>query len=309
MRDGDAVAASPPSFPRMSPALRRWTLRVLLTVVALLVAGVASVYALSERRFRASFDVHRPSLAIPTAPAAIAEGARLAVANGCTDCHGDALSGRVVVDEPVVGRIAGSNLTRGGRGAALTPTDWERAVRHGVRRDGSALAFMPAHEFRGMPDDELAMIVAWARTLPAIANDPGPVRAGPLGRVLLLTGDVAFVPAERIDHARPHPAHVEAERTVAYGRYRAEGCVGCHGATLSGGKIKGAPPDWPPAADLTRAGRVGTWSEADFVRALREGVRPDGTRLSDVMPWRSTRAMTDTELGALYLYLRTLPGH
>ena len=47
--------------------------------------------------------------------------------------------------------------------------------------------------------------------------------------------------------------------------------------TLSGGRVAG-PPDLPPASNLTPAG-IGHWQEADFVRALREGIRPDGRRV------------------------------
>ena len=47
---------------------------------------------------------------------------------------------------------------------------------------------------------------------------------------------------------------------------------------------------------------------ADFVRALRDGVRPGGTPIDSQMPVRRiTRHLDDTELRALYAYLRTLP--
>ena len=40
---------------------------------------------------------------------------------------------------------------------------------------------------------------------------------------------------------------------------------------------------------------------------MREGRRPDGRELSQVMPWPLFAEMTDTELQALWLYLRTQP--
>jgi mono/diheme cytochrome c family protein len=46
---------------------------------------------------------------------------------------------------------------------------------------------------------------------------------------------------------------VERGVTVEYGRYLAAGCVGCHGAGYSGGKIPGTPPDFLPTANLTLA--------------------------------------------------------
>src|SRR5947199_393360 len=71
-----------------------------------------------------------------------------------------------------------------------------------------------------------------------------------------------------------------------YGQYLADsaGCPSCHGPGLSGGKIPQAPPDTVPAANITSAG-LGAWSEADFLKALRTGMRPDGRVLNTFMPW------------------------
>jgi len=82
------------------------------------------------------------------------------------------------------------------------------------------------------------------------------------------------------------------------------GCTGCHGPELVGGPSH--EPGAPPAANLTPAG-IGTWTEADFFKALRSGVRPDGTAINPAMPWASSGRMTDDELRALWLYLRTVP--
>jgi hypothetical protein len=102
-------------------------------------------------------------------------------------------------------------------------------------------------------------------------------------------------------------ADVPAGRTVAYGRYLASvaGCHGCHGHGLSGGRVAG-PPGLPPASNLTPAG-IGGWTERDFVRALREGRRRDGSTIDEFMPWRTLGRMTDEELGALWDYLRSVP--
>jgi len=68
------------------------------------------------------------------------------------------------------------------------------------------------------------------------------------------------------------------------------------------------PPNWPPAANLTPAGLTG-WSYDDFVRAMREGVRKDGTPLREpmsVMP-KFAKNMTDVEMQALWAYISTVP--
>jgi len=106
------------------------------------------------------------------------------------------------------------------------------------------------------------------------------------------------------------PASVPREPTAAYGRYLANvaGCHGCHGYGLSGGRVAG-PPGLPPARNLTRdvATGLAAWTEADFTRAMREGRRPDGAPIDGFMPWRQFRRMTDDELHALWLYLRSAP--
>jgi mono/diheme cytochrome c family protein len=222
------------------------------------------------------------------------------------DCHGENLAGRVVLDDPAIGRLSGANLTRGRTGGTLTARDWERAVRHGARRDSTALIIMPAHEFTGISDDDLGSIAAYANSLPGVSVAPPPTRAGPVIRALALAGGVTLLPAEIIDHQKPHPSRVEAEPGPHYGAYLAAGCTGCHGPTLSGGKIPGAPPDWKPAANITPEG-IGHYSEQSFMIALRTGKRPDGTAIDTLMPWRLTKQMTDVELRALYAYLRTVP--
>jgi hypothetical protein len=67
------------------------------------------------------------------------------------------------------------------------------------------------------------------------------------------------------------------------------------------------PPGTPQAANLTPAGPIGAWSEEDFVRAMREGRRPDGSSLDVFMPWPLLGRMTDEELRALWLYLTGVP--
>ena len=96
-------------------------------------------------------------------------------------------------------------------------------------------------------------------------------------------------------------ASAEPALSAGYGRYLADvsGCHGCHGFGLSGGRVAG-PPDVPIAANLTPAG-LGAWTQADFVRAIREGRRPDGTSIHPFMPWRLCRHERRRAAGAVAL--------
>lgn len=284
----------------------RWIGRLAATLVVLVLVTVGAVYGITSRRMAAHFDVPAHALAVPTDSATIARGKHFATIKGCVECHGAAFQGNVLLDEPAIGRLAGPNLTTGGRGAELTDADWERAVRHGVRRDNTPLLFMPSNEFTTVSDEDLAAIVAYARSLPGVTTVQPPSKAGPVFRALHVAGEVELS-AEEIVHADAHPASVLAEATESYGKYMAAGCTGCHGAGFGGGKIPGAPPDWKPAANLTPAG-IGHYSEADFMRVLRTGMRPSGVPVdSTIMNWRLTGQMTDTEIIAIYKYLKTVP--
>jgi mono/diheme cytochrome c family protein len=84
------------------------------------------------------------------------------------------------------------------------------------------------------------------------------------------------------------------------------GCTGCHGPGLSGGKVPGTPPGFKPAGNITPRG-IGSWSESQFIHALRTGERPNGSKIDEFMPIKATRMMTDVELQAIYRYLRTVP--
>ena len=67
-------------------------------------------------------------------------------------------------------------------------------------------------------------------------------------------------------------------------------------------------PDMPIVANITphETGLKG-WSENDFIRALREGKRKDGTAIDNAMPWKVYGQMTDTEIKAVWAYLQTVP--
>src|SRR6266536_1415295 len=128
-----------------------------------------------------------------------------------------------------------------------------------------------------------------------------------VGRALILFGRFP-IPADEIDHAKAPVAPPPAGPTREYGAYLTNvgGCTGCHGSGLSGGPLAGGPPSAPPPANITPAA-LGTWTEDDFFRALRIGARPDGSRIDPFMPWAFTSQMTDDEIRATWLYLKSVP--
>ncbi|TGL59390.1 cytochrome c [Leptospira ognonensis] len=251
------------------------------------------------------FSVAGRNLNIPNSSAEIAEGKRLFISRGCTDCHGKDLAGVTFINDPAIGTFSGSNLTsgEGGISSSLEAKDFERAIRHGVGSDGRALLFMPATDFHLMTDEDLGRIIAFIKSSPPVDKKSVPIVVGPLGRFLYSIGKMPhLITAELINHDEKLPSKLTPEVSVAYGKYIATTCTGCHGEKLLGGSIPGAPPEWPLAQNITSQG-IGKWSESEFIAAMRTGKRPNGTEMLPPMPWQNFSYMTDTELKSLRLYL------
>ncbi|HZV80313.1 MAG TPA: c-type cytochrome [Candidatus Binatus sp.] len=290
----------------------RFLFRAVIIIVGILIIAGAAVYGISAAELNRSYSIppQTPALTIPTDAASVERGRHFAVAIGkCTDCHSADLGGKVFLDVPPF-RLVAPNLTRGqgGLGGSLSDADIVRAVRHGVSPDGRGLLVMPSKDFSGFADDDLADIVAYVRSVPAVDRVLPATDLRPLGRLLLVIGAFPQPDAATMDQSMRPPSTMPAAVTPEYGAYMARvgGCTGCHRANLAGGPIPGLPPDMPHAQNLTPA-NIGSWSEDDFTRALRTGKRPDGTTINTLMPWPYTAQMTDTELKALWLYVHSVP--
>lgn len=286
--------------------------RALLGLLSLVVLLLAVVYGVSESRLRRTYTVAAAeTLRVTKDPAQLARGQHLVTAVAkCADCHEQDLGGKTFIDGGPLGTVYASNLTagRGGTLAGYTDAQLEAAIRHGVRPDGRALFVMPADEYQNLSDEDVSAIIAYLRTLPPVDREHGTSHLGPLGRALYAAGKLPLVPAERIDHARTGARSAPpVGATREYGQYLVSvgGCRSCHGPNLVGGPSP--EPGAPPAANITPAGPMGEWTEAQFYAAIRTGTRPDGTRIKDFMPWRSMARHTDDELRAIWLYLRTVP--
>jgi mono/diheme cytochrome c family protein len=288
----------------------RWALMLLAVIVILLVVAAGVVYVVSERRLNQRYAVTPPAVSIPTDAASIERGRHVAIALAkCGDCHGENLGGLVFIDAPPF-RIVAPNLTRGqgGIGGRLTDADWLRAIRHGVGPDGRALLVMPSDEYFHLNERDLAAVIAHAKSVPPVDNTLPATELRFLGRVLLVANQLPLPAAAIIEHSAAVPASVPEGETVEYGRYLAQiGCHGCHGPGLSGGRVPGVPPEFPPAANITPAGAIGQWTEADFFRVIREGRRPNGVEVNPFMPVKATAQMTDLEIRAVWMYLRSVP--
>lgn len=284
-----------------------------LAVVLVIVGAIGALYVsrTSEARANRIYPVHDVMIVITEDPAQmVIEGERLSRARGCSDCHGANLAGRTFLEDPALGTFVASNLT-GGEGSRVgewSDGDIARVIRNGVNPDGTPAIFMPAHEYYAMPDREVGAIIAYIRSVAPVANDPGESRLGPIGRLLHVGGAMPIYPAELIDHEAPRPPDVVPSDLEAFGGYLADGCTGCHGATLSGGKIPGTPGSIPIPSNLTpHETGLAPWTLEEFDAALRQGIGRDGRELDPFMPSANYASLTDHEVEALWTYLQSVP--
>lgn len=276
----------------------KWAGIVLGSLVGLALVMGGVLYAVGGGNLSATYDVPVADLTLPSDSASIAHGAHLAGIYGCRDCHGDDLAGQVMGDAPPF-RLVASNITPGGATADYSVEDWDRAIRHGVRPDGTAMFVMPSGAYNKMSDTETAELIAYLQSLEGVESDHGRIEWKPMGR-LLAAGPIdlsTFVITSSGPATGPPP-----DSTVAYGEYVASMmCAYCHGDTLEG-KI----PDGSEvlAPDLRISAE---WSKEEFHRSLTTGERPGGRIMDpEVMPWTATARMTEAEREGLRQYLMTL---
>jgi mono/diheme cytochrome c family protein len=117
-------------------------------------------------------------------------------------------------------------------------------------------------------------------------------------------------------------AGARAETPVERGRYLVEtigGCGNCHTPRgpggvfaadrhLAGGFVIEEKPFRAVASNITPDAEtgIGKWSDAQILRAIREGIRPDGSVIGPPMPIELYRRISDTDAKAMVAYLRTV---
>ncbi|MGN6486254.1 MAG: cytochrome C [Devosia sp.] len=237
---------------------------------------------------------------------------------GCGNCHtplgpdgfdtSKALSGRLVEESPAFTAIA-PNITPGGEVKEWTDEQLMKAIREGLLPDGSLIGPpMPFEVYHGISDDDLASIVAYLRSVPAVENDSGESKY-----------NIPLPPAwgPPVDHVAAVPEGV----TVEYGEYLAGPlghCIVCHTPQLENGQFDFAnqlgaggmqfegPTGVVISPNITPTG-LGNYTDEQLATLITHGTRPDGTVLQPPMPTYFLANMKTDDVQALILYLRQLP--
>ncbi len=237
---------------------------------------------------------------------------------GCGNCHTpmDAngftalmeLAGRVVEETAEYTAIA-PNITPASRVSGWSDVELAKAIREGIRPDGSLIGPpMPFTFYRGIADDDLAAIVAFLRSLPAVTNDPGKS-----------VYKVPLPPA----YGPPVEKVVAPERgpTADYGKYLAgpiAHCMECHspitqqGPDLTrlgqGGYEFHGPWGLSTAPNITSGeDGIAGYSDETLHVMITQGKRQDGTAMLPPMPYSFLALTTADDVSAIIAYLRTVP--
>ena len=190
-------------------------------------------------------------------PARLELGARLVRTTGCYFCHsphdykapgqpvapGQEFSGEEEPYGGLPGRVFAPNLTPDPETGAGNWSDdqFARAIREGIGHDGRALfPMMPYLHFRGMSDEDLASIVVYIRSVPAVRNQV------PRTEIIFPVKYLIRSAPEPLTESVPAP---DTSDKVKWGKYllNRSGCEDCHTPASKGQGIEGI--------------RIGRWPE------------------------------------------------
>ena len=245
---------------------------------------------------------------------------------GCMDCHAqrdwskaDAPlisetkgRGGLLPFENLPGRIIAPNITPDVETGAGSWTDdmFARAIREGIGHDGRALfPIMPYENFRSLPDEDLASVIVYLRSLKPVRNE-------------LPKSEIAF-PVNLLIRSAPRPISEpvpvpDLSSDVARGEFlvKMASCAHCHTPHQKGAPIPGldfgggfsltGPFGNVAAANITPdPSGIPYYDEKMFIQTLRTG-HVGARKLNPVMPWQFFKGMSDSDLKSIFAYLRTL---
>ncbi|MGE3343232.1 MAG: c-type cytochrome [Vicinamibacterales bacterium] len=306
----------------------KWLKRILWAVLGLIVlvavalpfvVGLRPIIGpkarpLTDRRFEAT-------------PERLERGRYLATSvSGCLYCHGEldwnAPGFPIKPGTEGVGRslaeeglpfVSAPNITPDPETGAGTWTDdmLARAIREGIGHDGRTLfPMMPYTQYRYMSDEDLASVVVYLRSLPAVRKaQAAPAIPFPVNRF------INAVP-EPVEQVVPQP---DRARQVEYGGYlvRIGACRDCHtpqtpegqpiaALELAGGFVLQGPYGKVTSGNITPdPSGIPYYTEELFLEMMRTGM-VKARKIHDQMPWSLYGRQPDDDLKAMFAYLRTV---
>ncbi len=193
-------------------------------------------------------------------------------------------------------------------------TDGElfRAITTGVSKDGSPLfPMMPYQNYGKIDKEDVYSIIAYIRTLQPVKTDvPEPEPAFPFNII------EHTMPAKAAFTQKPSPGD-----TINYGKYLVQvaSCGDCHHnekkGEFAGGNEFQQPTGILRVANITPDNEtgIGTWTKEMFVQRFKmyadSSYKPrqmGADEVNTMMPWMMYKGMQQSDLEAIYAYLRTV---
>lgn len=276
-----------------------------------------------------TYEAKEAIVKIEYTPEKVLHGKKLA-SMLCVKCHlnpeSNQLTGKFLADAPpIFGKIYSRNITQHKERGIGAWTDGQLVylLRTGIRPDGTFIPpYMP--KFNGMADYDIECIISWLHSDdPMLAeSDVIPPRTEPSWfSKFLCTVAIKPLPYDGTPRALP-----DTNDAVAHGKYLATfqlQCFACHSRDfakvndinpeLSEGFFGGGNPmtDYDGkvvnTANITMDEEtgIGTWTEEQFVKAVKTMQTPQGKTLS--YPMEPYPMLDDKEVMHIYAYLKTVP--
>jgi hypothetical protein len=308
----------------------RKALRYLLLIIGVLLLAACSLAAFVAIRGIPKYKAEHINLTIEPTPARIAKGEKLA-SMLCVHCHLDPntgkLTGRHLTEVPQFGAVYSRNITKDPEHGIGKWTDGELVylIRTGLKPDGTYLPPYMA-KLTHIADEDLFSIIAFLRSdNPLVQPDktvPPATNPSFLTKFLCNAGITKPFPYPKQPILAP-----DTTDKVKWGEYIAIGeleCFSCHSRDFAkndyfnpekskgffGGGNTLIDPDGQKIQSLNLTPDaetgIGTWSEAEFIKALKSGIVP-GNQPALRPPMTPYVNLTDNEAKAIYAYLRTIP--
>ena len=305
----------------------RLRIALVVVIVLLVVIGVGGVKVLGPRAFLGPRSRPLTALTFDVTPARLQRGEYLANSIGCLYCHsphdwskrddpilpGMTGAGQLLPYTDLPGKVFAPNLTPDKESGAGNWTDdmLARAIREGIGYDGRALfGIMPFAHYRNMPDEDLASVIVYLRSLPAVRN------ALPKTKIIFPVKYIIQNDPQPLTTTVPSP---DVSDPVKRGRFLVNliGCGDCHtpvdshhlsiaGMEFSGGQVFHTAWGTVASSNLTSdPSGIPYYDEATFIKAMRTGT-VQARELNKTMPWSVLRNLTDEDLAGIFVYLKTL---
>lgn len=298
---------------------------IILGVVILIITGIAAFVNFAPALNYQSIEI--PELTVDTSTALVERGFKLVEA-GCVNCHRSdegSLEGKWFEDlgaEKDFGRIYTSNITKHPEVGIGSYTDGElyRLMRTGVKKDGSLLsAVMP--KWNLCSDEDLYAIIAFLKSDHKMVAPSD--KTHPLYKPTFLAkalGRFVFKPIPYSDEYQKTP---KMENSVEQGKYIVQTtalCYVCHSKDIATANLiePSLTPGYlgggfnfiakehsiiAPSLLIDGKSNMSSWSEADFVKAVQSGIRPNN-QPTFLFPMHPYPHLDSTEVKAIYNYLK-----